>query len=339
MRVMNYEKGGRLVHRDGTEYEITAVRRDGTLELRRLAGSGLVTSMRQFYLPGGPSDQPVPTSQTAAPPVKVKVLSMWPLRQVSRETLDWWSADKADLILPQYRFGEAELGRMHGQILREMIAWEEVWRPYITAALQDSDPERAKTVSANIYAHLEAMNAYLAPTVESLLLAANAGLSASSKAFNEVTAELRAWPAAAVPAEVVNACIAYTQDWSLTTEAAAERFKEAAKVWADVYRRIVALTADYRQLKEKEIAILQEGLEEARREVARLQQRVAELERGGSTLDTIRENFEGVLKAGKDAVNKALNAVGSALPAVAGGLGMGLVLLIGLAAAAFALKR
>lgn len=330
---------GTILDIGGVRYECVGLDAAGNAQCVPLTGSGLYSPSRQMYSPGGPSDQPVPTSQTAAPPVKVKVLSMWPLRQVSRDTLDWWSADKADLILPQYRFGEAELGRMHGQILREMYAWEEVWRPYITAALQDSDPERAKTVSANIYAHLEAMNAYLAPTVESLLLAANAGLSASSKAFNEVTAELRAWPADAVPAEVVNACIAYTQDWSLTTEVAAERFKEAAKVWADVYRRIVALTADYRQLKEKEIAILQEGLEEARREVARLQQRVAELERGGSTLDTIRENFEGVLKAGKDAVNKALNAIGSALPAVAGGLGMGLVLLLGLAAAAFALKR
>lgn len=40
---MKYETGGRLVRGDGTEYEIVAVRPDGTLHLRRLAGSGLYT--------------------------------------------------------------------------------------------------------------------------------------------------------------------------------------------------------------------------------------------------------------------------------------------------------
>lgn len=56
---MKYETGGRLVRGDGTEYEIVAVRPDGTLHLRRLAGSGLYT--------GTFKREPVPASQTAAP--------------------------------------------------------------------------------------------------------------------------------------------------------------------------------------------------------------------------------------------------------------------------------
>jgi len=214
-----------------------------------------------------------------------------------------------------------------------------VWRPYIRAALNANDPQRAEDVAKGIYAHVEEINAMLGPTIEGLLLAANNGLSASSKAFNEVTAELRAWPAQAVPEPIIRACIDYTQDWSLTTEAAAGRFKLAAKAWMEIQQRLVALFADYRQLMEKTVAVFKDRLSKAQATIAELEQRVADLQRRSGLLDSIRENFEGVLKAGRDAVNKALNAVGSALPAVAGGLGMGLLLLLGLAAAAFALKR
>lgn len=106
---MKYETGGRLVRGDGTEYEIVAVRPDGTLHLRRLAGSGLYTgTFKREPVPAfepavmPPDWRPDAAAASAPPPpeARPKVLSMWPLRQVSRETLDWWSADKADLILP-----------------------------------------------------------------------------------------------------------------------------------------------------------------------------------------------------------------------------------------------
>ncbi|CAG1000983.1 hypothetical protein ANRL2_04024 [Anaerolineae bacterium] len=308
-------------------------------------GSGLYTSSRQFYSPGGPDDQPVPTSQTAAPetavPVKVKVLSMWPFDPAKRSSQsDFFPAPKEDAILPQYRFGEIELGKMHGQILRTMLAWEETWRPYIRAALSASrDYDRAWDVAEGIKEHVDQVQAMLGPTIEVLLLAANNGLSASSKAFNEVTAELRAWPASSVPELIIRACIDYTEDWSVTTEAAAGRFKLAAKAWMDIQTRLVALFADERQLRAMAYEGQKTRAEDAEKRVRELELRVADLQRGSGLLDSIRENFEGVLKAGKDAANKALNAVGAALPSLAGGFGIGLVVLLGLAVAAFALKR
>lgn len=330
---------GTILDIGGVRYQCVALDAAGNAQCVPITGSGLVTATRQFYSPGGPSDQPVPTSQTAAP-AQVKVLSMWPLDPAKRSSAsDFFPSSKEDAILPQYRFGEAELGKMHGQILREMYAWEETWRPYIRAALNLNEPDRAWDVAVGIQEHTERINAMLGPTIEGLLLAANNGLSASSKAFNEVTAELRAWPAAAVPEAIIKACINYTEDWSLTTEAAAGRFKLAAKAWMEIQQRLVALFADERQLRAKAYAGQKERAEKAEARQRELEQRVADLQRGSGLLDSLRENFEGVLKSGKDAVNKALNAVGSALPSLAGGFGIGLVVLLGLAAAAFALKR
>lgn len=57
---------GTILDIGGVRYECVGLDAAGNAQCVPITGSGLVTSTRQFYSPGGPSDQPVPTSQTAA---------------------------------------------------------------------------------------------------------------------------------------------------------------------------------------------------------------------------------------------------------------------------------
>lgn len=58
---------GTILDIGGVRYQCVALDAAGNAQCVPITGSGLVTATRQFYSPGGPSDQPVPTSQTAAP--------------------------------------------------------------------------------------------------------------------------------------------------------------------------------------------------------------------------------------------------------------------------------
>ena len=57
---------GTILEIGGVRYQCVGLDAAGNAQCVPITGSGLVTSTRQFYSPGGPSDQPVPTSQTAA---------------------------------------------------------------------------------------------------------------------------------------------------------------------------------------------------------------------------------------------------------------------------------
>lgn len=62
---------GTILDIGGVRYECVGLDSAGNAQCVPIAGSGLVTSTRQFYSPGGPADQPVPTSAPPSPEAAV----------------------------------------------------------------------------------------------------------------------------------------------------------------------------------------------------------------------------------------------------------------------------
>jgi glucan phosphorylase len=112
----------------------------------------------------------------------------------------------------------------------------------------------------------------------------------------------------------------------------AERFKFAAQSWARIHSRVARLIADERQLRQFAAARITEQRDQLQARVNQLAEQLRAMESGSGLLDNVRQQFERVLSAGKEAAGRALAAVGAALPNLAGGLGAG----IGLAVAAVA---
>lgn len=301
----------------------------------RARGSGATFQpavMPPSYVPESQTIQgPDPKPAPAVP----KVLSMWPLRT---DAVPGFFDPGDDAILPEFRFGEQQLGALH-LIGREIAAWEAGSVPTINQALNSNDANVVASWRHYVRAEVDKVFNMLTPAVQGMLLAANDGLTAASKAFNEIVAELRAWPANAVPAEIINAVTRYSEAWSLVTEKAAGRFKAAAVVWMDLQARVLAMIGLERQLAARESGLLQTQLADAEARNAELQEKITQLQKGGGLLESIRSNFEGLLSQGKEAVSKALTAVGAALPSFLTGAGGMLALLAAAAAALFIFKR
>lgn len=258
----------------------------------RARGSGAT-----FYSPGGPSDQPPPSSQQPAQPALVpRVLSKWPIED----------GLNGPQLNPAYEFGKDQLedlrylySLIYGTFTGPMIEAE-------NALAYSSDTARVQQAAENLATYVAQAQDALVNIVKGLLSAAGRGLQEASSGFAQIGGEMSAWGPAGVPLPIQEDVKRFAFQWRDVTQAASNRFYTAERVYSDIMIYLTNASTLVLRLWQLQSAINQE-------KIGRLTAQVQALQAARATLREAADAFVKIVQEGTAAAEKALKTVGNTL--------------------------